>query len=158
MQIIAFAALTTAIVFAIFRYQLYDIDIIINRTLVYGLLTVLLAGIYLLSVVLLQFLLQMLTRQDSPLTLVFSTLLIAALFNPLRRRIQNFIDRRFYRHKYDAAKTLARFAASTQAKINLNDLTAELLQVVDETMRPQKVTLWLKSTDKLDSDQHHSGY
>lgn len=145
LQIIAFTGLTTTVVIAIFKVHLYDIDIIINRTLVYGLLTVLLAAIYFSSVILLQLLLQVLTRQESPLALVVSTLLIAALFNPLRCRVQDFIDRRFYRQKYDAAKTSAQFAASTRVKVDLNELTAGLVRVVDETMQPEQVTLWLKS-------------
>jgi hypothetical protein len=96
---------------AILRYRLYEIDLIINRTLVYGALTILLALIYLVGVISLQYLLRLLTGEESNLAIVASTLVIAALFNPLRRRIQSFVDRRFYRRKYDAAKILGAFGS-----------------------------------------------
>ena len=136
--------LSIAMAIAILRYRLYDIDIIINRALVYSLLTGTLALVYFSSVVFMQLILQPLTGQRSPLAVVASTLLMAALFTPLRRRIQAFIDRRFYRRKYSAAKTLARFAAVARDEIDLDDLTAELLHRVQDTVQPEHLSLWLR--------------
>jgi len=130
--------------FAVLRSRLFDVDVLINRALVYGLLTASLASIYLGGVVLLQILLRALTGGTSQLAVVASTLAIAALFNPLRRRIQNLIDRRFYRQKYDAAKTLEAFSEKLRAETDLDELNAELLSVVRETMRPAHVSLWLR--------------
>jgi len=130
---------------AILRYRLWDIDIIIRRTLVYGFLTVALAIVYLVSVVLPQQMLQTLTRQQSPLAVVVSTLIIAALFSPLRRRIQDLVDRRFFRRNYDAAQILAHFAATCRDQVDMNLLTAELLRVVEKTMQPESVSLWLRT-------------
>jgi hypothetical protein len=131
---------------AVLRYRLYDIDVVINRTLVYGSLTVLLGLVYFGSVVSLQYAFRVLTgHEDFPqLTIVVSTLVIAALFAPLRRRIQSFIDRRFYRSKYDAAKTLDAFSARLRDETDLDSLKAELIAVVRETMQPGYVTLWLR--------------
>ena len=130
---------------AILRYRLWDIDLIIRRTLVYGLLTAALAIVYLVSVVLLQQILQALTGQQSPLAVVVSTLIIAALFSPLRRRIHDLIDRRFYRRNYDAAQILAHFAATCRDQVDINSLTAELLRVAEKTMQPETVSLWLRA-------------
>jgi hypothetical protein len=129
---------------AIVRYRLYDIDIIINRTLVYGSLTATLIALYFGGIVVLQRLFVLLTGQRSTLAVVASTLLIAALFNPLRRRIQSFIDRRFYRSKYDARKTLETFSAKFRDQTDLDSLNADLAGVVRETMQPSHVSLWLR--------------
>jgi len=131
---------------AVLRYRLYDIDLVINRTLVYGSLTVMLGLVYFGSVASLQYAFRVLTgHYDFPqLTIVVSTLAIAALFNPARRRIQAFIDRRFYRHKYDARKTLDDFSARLRDETNLDSLNAELIMVVKETMQPEHASLWLR--------------
>jgi len=131
---------------AILRYRLYDIDIIINRTLVYGTLTVSLALVYLGGVISLQALLRAITSQGSQLAIVASTLLIAALFNPLRRRVQNFIDHLFYRRKYDAAKTLETFSAKLRDETDIDALNSELLSTVRETVQPEHVSLWLRGS------------
>jgi hypothetical protein len=133
-----------AIGIAILRYRLYDIDIIINRTLVYGSLTVALVALYFGGVVSLQRLFVLLTGERSTLAVVTSTLLIAALFNPLRGRIQSFMDRRFYRSKYDARKTLEAFSAKLRDETDLEALSGDLVGVVGETMQPAHVTLWLR--------------
>jgi hypothetical protein len=129
---------------AIVRYSLWDIDIIINRTLVYGALTTLLGLIYFGGVTLLQGVFRTLTGQGDTLAIVASTLVIAALFTPLRRRIQSFIDRRFYRRKYDAAKTLAAFNARLRDETDLNALSAALVEVTQVTMQPEHASLWLR--------------
>jgi len=141
---LSFAGVPVAIGFAILRYRLYAIDLIINRTLVYGSLTVTLIALYFGAIVVLQRVFVALTGQISTLAVVASTLLIAALFNPLRRRIQAFIDRRFYRKKYDATKTLEAFSARLRDKTDLQALNGELTRVVRETMQPAHVSLWLR--------------
>jgi hypothetical protein len=134
----------TAVGIAITRYRLYDIDILINRTLVYGTLTATLVALYLVGIVVLQRVFVYLTGQQSTLAVVASTLLIAALFNPLRRSLQSFIDRRFYRRKYDARKTLERFSARLRDETDLDALSDDLVDVVRETMQPTHASLWLR--------------
>ncbi len=130
---------------AILRHHLYDIDLLINRTFVYGSLTVTLVALYFGAVVAFQRLFVVLTGEGSTLAVVASTLLIAALFTPLRQRIQSFIDRRFYRRKYDAAKTLASFNARLRDETELKTLSRDVVGVVRETVQPAHVSLWLRS-------------
>ena len=137
-----------SIAVAIFRYRLYDIDVVINRTLVYGALTLALALIYFAGVVLLQATLRALTGQESSLAVVASTLLIAALFSPLRSRIQTFIDRRFYREKYDAERVLATFSGKLRGETDLERLSEDLLVLVRETVQPDHVSLWLRGRSR----------
>jgi hypothetical protein len=131
---------------AIFRYRLYDIDLIINRTLVYATLTAVLVTAYFGGVATTQTAFRLLTGQEQQpqLAVVVSTLVIAALFNPLRRRVQSFIDRRFYRKKYDAARALRALSAKLRDQTNLEDLTGDLLLVVRDTVRPERTSLWLR--------------
>jgi hypothetical protein len=142
-----------AIGIAILRYRLYEIDTLINRTLVYGSLTVALVALYFGGIVVLQRLFVLLTGQQSTLAVVASTLLIAALFNPLRRRIQSFIDRRFYRRKYDARKTLEAFSAKLRDETDLQTLNNDLVDVVRETMQPAHVSLWVRPEKALKGAQ-----
>lgn len=128
---------------AMLRYRLYDIDILINRTLVYGILTALVVAIYIGCILGLQFLLRGIINSNNDVAIVISTLVIAALFQRLRQRIQAIIDRRFYRRKYDAARTLAAFSATLRGEVDLNELSERLVDVVQETMQPAHVSLWL---------------
>jgi hypothetical protein len=143
--LVSLTAVPIAVGFAVSKYRLYDLDVVINRTLVYGSLTALLALVYLGGVTAAQAIFRTLTgQQEQPqLAIVISTLIIAALFNPLRRRIQSFIDRRFYRGKYDAAKTLGAFSAKLRDETDLDALSNDLVGVIKETMQPAHVSLWL---------------
>ena len=147
--LLSFTLVPIAVGFAVLKYRLYDIDVIINRALVYGSLTVTLALVYFGGVTGTQALLGTLTgqRELPQLAVVVSTLAIAALFNPLRRRIQTFIDRRFYRRKYDARKTLEAFSARLRDETDLDNLTGDLVGVVRETIQPEHATLWLRDLD-----------
>ena len=153
--LLALAGLPVAAGIAILRYHLYDIDVIVNRTLVYGSLTALLVALYVGSVVFLQYAFRVITGGGSQLAIVVSTLVIAALFDPLRRRVQNFIDRRFYRRKYDAQKTLSTFSHTLREETDLEALNAELLSVVRETVQPEHVSLWLRETKRKTCTERH---
>jgi hypothetical protein len=143
--LVSFTAVPIAVGFAVLKYRLYDINVIINRTLVYGSLTAMLVALYFGGIVLLQRVFVALTGERSTLAVVASTLLIAALFNPLRKRNQALIDRRFYRRKYDARKTLENFSTKLRNKTDLEALNHDLVGVVRETMQPAHVSLWLRS-------------
>jgi hypothetical protein len=143
---LSFGGIPVAIGIAVLKYRLYNIDLIINRALVYGSLTVMLGTVYIGGVTATQALFQTFTGQEDfpQLAIVVSTLVIAALFNPLRRRVQSFIDRRFYRRKYGARKTLEGFSARLRNETDLDGLNAELVTVVRKTMQPEHVSLWLR--------------
>jgi hypothetical protein len=146
--LVGFLAIPSAMALAMLRYRLYDIDVVINRTLVYGALSVTLALVYFGSIALLQGIWIALTGQSSQLAVVASTLLIAALFNPIRRRIQIFIDRLFYRSKYDAAKTLESYSHRLREEVDLENLAGELVAVVEQTIQPAHVSLWLRDREE----------
>jgi hypothetical protein len=151
--VLSFAGVPVAIGFAVLRYRLYDIDLIINRTLVYGSLTATLVAVYMGSIVVLQGFLRALIGQESQLAIVASTLAVAALFNPLRHRIQSFIDRRFYRRKYDARKTLEAFSSTLRDETDLEALSDDLVGVVRETMQPAHASLWLRPDSESEGEQ-----
>jgi hypothetical protein len=144
---LGFAVVGVSLAIAILRYRLFDIDVIIRRTVIYSTLTALLALVYLGSVVLFEQLARPVTGEESSAAIVVSTLMIAALFSPLRRRVQMAIDRRFYRRKVDAAQTLARFAETARDEVDLDQLMAQLVQSVQETVQPASLSLWLKASE-----------
>jgi len=151
--LVGIVGVPTAVGIAITRYRLYEIDLIINRTLVYGSLTVTLIALYFGVIVVSQRAFVLLTGERSTLAVVASTLLIAALFTPLRRLIQGFIDRRFYRSKYDARKTLEAFSAQLRNETDLEALSDDLVGVVRETMQPAHVSLWLRPETPRNGEQ-----
>lgn len=142
---ISMIGIPVSIAIAILRYRLWDINILIRRTLVYAALSATLAVVFLGSVTLFQMGFTAVTGQRSAVATVLSTLLIAALFAPLRRRIQNDIDRRFFRKKYDAEKTLANFSASLRQEVDLKAMNEQLLAVIEESMQPEKIVVWMKT-------------
>jgi hypothetical protein len=152
---VGFVGLPIAVGIAVLRYHLYNIDLIINRTLVYGTLSVTLGLVYFGGVTATQAIFRTLTGQGSTFAIVVSTLVIAALFNPLRRRIQSFIDRRFYRRKYDARKTMEAFSAKLRNETDLDALSDALVGVVRETMQPAHVSLWLSPETTLKGEHPH---
>jgi hypothetical protein len=156
---LSFMLIPLSIGVAVFRSHLFDIDVIINRTLVYGSLTATLALVYFGGVTATQAVLQTSTGQERlpQLVIVASTLVIAALFNPLRRRIQSFIDRRFYRRKYDARKTLESFSTKLRDETDLDALNDDLVGVVRETMQPAHASLWLRSPTEVGQGEEPSG-
>jgi hypothetical protein len=152
LRMVGLAGLPIAIGIAVLRYRLYNIDQIINRTLVYSSLTAMLVALYFGGIVVLQRIFVFLTGEQSTLAVVASTLLIAALFTPLRRRIQSFIDRSFYRRKYDARKTLEAFSSQLRNETDLDALSDDLVEVVRETMQPAHVSLWLGASRRFVED------
>ena len=155
LDVTTFVALYVAVGIAILRHRLYDIDVIINRTLVYSALTATLVALYFGGIVVLQRLFEALAGEKSTLAVVASTLVIAALFNPLRRHIQSFIDRRFYRRKYDAIKTLEAFSSKLREETDLEPLSDDLVGVVKETMQPPHTSLWLRPVKRLSPHPEH---
>jgi hypothetical protein len=141
---VVLTAMPVSVALAILRYRLYDIDLIIRRTLVYSVLTVTLALFYWVGVVVLQAVLRPMTGEGNDLAIVATILAVAALFLPLRQRIQGFIDRRFYRRKYAAAKTLTAFSEHARDEVELDRLTGRLAAVVEETMQPAHISIWLR--------------
>jgi hypothetical protein len=150
---LSYTLIPVSIGIAILRSRLYDIDVIIRRTLIYGALSAMLVLFYFACVVVLQESLRGLTGQGSDVAIVVSTLLVAALFNPLRRRVQSAIDRRFFRRKYDAARTLEAFSRAARDEVDLDRLAERLVEVVDETMQPEHVGIWLRAPGQASSEK-----
>lgn len=143
----AFLLIPVSIGVAILRYRLWDVDVLINRALVYGSLTVTIVAVYIGGVVALQALARALTGQTSDLAIAIVTLAVAALFNPWRHRVQTFIDRRFYRHKYDATRILTTFTTHLRDEVDLDELSGDLMRVLQDTVQPSSVSLWLPHTE-----------
>ena len=156
-EVLSFLLVPVAIGIALLRYRLWDIDVLINRTLVYGSLTALLGALYAGLILALESLAGLFGGQaaSNPLALVISTLVIAALVLPVRRRVQSIIDRRFFRRKYDAEKTLAAFSASLRQQVDLEQVRTQLLAVVQETMQPAQASLWLRQPERRSSEEAH---
>jgi len=154
---LSFLLVPLSVSVAVLRSRLFDVDILINRTLVYGSLTTVLVAVYFGGIVLSQRLFVAFTGQRSTLVVVASTLLIAALFNPLRLRIQSFIDRRFYRRKYDARKTLEAFSTKLRDETDLDGLREDLVGAVKETVQPAHVSVWLRSPDEIHRREESPG-
>ncbi len=146
---LAILGVIASITFAILRYQLWEIDVVIRRTTSYAIVTGLLVLVYFGSVVVLQRIFTAVTGQTTSIAIVLSTLLIAALFLPLRQRVQTTIDRRFFRQKYDAEKTLEAFAATVRDETDLDALTAELVRIIEETMQPEHISVWLRPAEDI---------
>jgi hypothetical protein len=155
--LLVFLPLPLSVGIALLRYRLWDIDIIINRTLVYGSLTALLGLLYFGLIFGLQFLFQGFIGKNNSVAIVISTLAIAALFQPLRHRLQKIVDRRFYRSKYDAAKIIESFSATLRNEVDLDQLSEHLVAVVQETMQPAHVSLWLRKTGKVENQPLQTG-
>ena len=155
-EVLGYLLVPVAIGIALLRYRLWDIDVLINRTLVYGLLSVTLLGTYLLLVFGGQHVLASFLGPNNAVVLVVSTLVVAALFQPLRQRVQQQVDQRFYRRKYDAAQVVAGFGETLRQEVNLEQLCAQLLTVVQETVEPTSLSLWLRP-QKRQEEQGKSG-
>ena len=155
--LLVFLPLALSIGVALLRYQLWNIDRIINRTLVYGTLTLILSAVYIGLIIGLQALLRGVIKQDSSVAIVISTLAIAALFQPLRSLLQNLIDRRFYRSKYNAAKIIETFGTTLRNEVDLAQLSEHLVTVVEETMRPMHVSLWLRQPTRMATPASYTG-
>jgi hypothetical protein len=151
MGVLSYAGIPIAVGLAVLRYRLYDIDVLINRALVYGPLTAMLALVYVGGVVGLQAVFRALSGQESTIAVVASTLVIAALFGPLRGRVQGFVDRRFYRSKYDAAKTLEAFGSRLRDQTDLDALSGDLVGVARRSLQPEHVSLWLRPDAESES-------
>jgi hypothetical protein len=143
LEVLSYLIVPVAIGIALLRYRLWDIDVLINRTLVYGMVTATLLATYLVLVLGGQYLVSSLLGPGNGILLVVSTLVVALLFQPLRQRVQDLVDRRFYRRKYDAAQVVARFGDTLRQEVGLTELSGLLLGVVQETMQPTSVSLWL---------------
>ena len=155
--LVVFLAIALSVGIALLRYRLWDIDIIINRTLVYGTLTVILSVVYIGLIIGLQALLRGIISQNNDVAIVVSTLAIAVLFQPLRHRLQKIVDRRFYRSKYDAAKIIETFSATLRNEVDLDQLSEHLVAVVQETMQPAHVSLWLRKPGKVEPPPFQAG-
>ncbi len=146
LNLLSSLAFPLSLAIAVLRYRLFDIDVLIRRTLVYAMLTLTLGGMYLLGIILLQRLFRVVLGQESPLAIVISTLAIAGLFNPLRLRMQEMINRRFYRHRYNAENALVSFSAAARSEVDLVQISDRLLSVVDDTIQPEHAELWIRRT------------